>query len=60
MEDVPDVDHLGPDLQINRYIRGTRDLRAVQTLLGHASPATTATYTQLVDEQLTAAVLAAS
>ena len=38
--------------------RGTRDIRAVQELLGHASPATTAIYTLIDEDALTAAVLA--
>ena len=36
--------------------RGTHDIRAVQQLLGHASPATTAIYTLVGDEELAAAV----
>lgn len=43
-----------------RAYKGTRDIRAVQTLLGHADPATTAVYTQLDDEALKAAVAAAA
>jgi integrase len=43
-----------------RAYRGTKDIRAVQTLLGHADPATTAVYTQLDSEALRAAVLAAA
>jgi integrase/recombinase XerC len=36
--------------------RGTKDLRAVQELLGHTSPNTTVRYTLIEDEALTAAV----
>lgn len=39
-----------------RAYAGTRDLLAVQALLGHADPATTKRYTQLADDTLTAAV----
>jgi integrase/recombinase XerC len=39
---------------------GTRDLRAVQTLLGHSKPETTARYTAVPDGALLAAVLAAA
>lgn len=38
--------------------RATRDIRAVQQLLGHASPRTTALYVRADDDSLTAAVLA--
>jgi integrase/recombinase XerC len=38
--------------------RGTHDLRAVQQLLGHSRPETTARYTLIDDDALTAAVLA--
>lgn len=40
--------------------RGTRDLRAVQTLLGHANATTTQLYVQVSDEALATAVLAAA
>lgn len=40
--------------------RGTRNLRAVQTLLGHASVATTERYTAVDDSELREAMLAAS
>lgn len=40
--------------------RGTRNLRAVQTLLGHASVATTERYTAVDDAELRAAMLAAA
>ncbi|MGH8774821.1 MAG: tyrosine-type recombinase/integrase [Jiangellaceae bacterium] len=43
----------------SRAYIGTRDLRAVQQLLGHASPTTTAVYAAFADGALTAAVLAA-
>ena len=43
-----------------RAYRGTHDLRAVQELLGHESPATTAVYTQVQGEALLAAVEAAA
>lgn len=36
--------------------RGSRDLRAVQQLLGHTDPATTARYTLIGDDELAAAV----
>lgn len=39
---------------------GTRDLRAVQELLGHAKPETTAIYTQVPSEDIRAAMLAAA
>lgn len=38
----------------------TRDLRAVQELLGHQKPETTAIYTQVPDESVRAAMLAAA
>lgn len=38
--------------------RGSHDLRAVQTLLGHARPETTARYVLVDEDSLTAAVLA--
>lgn len=40
--------------------RGTHDLRAVQEVMGHASPATTAIYTAVSDDALRAAVAAAA
>lgn len=43
-----------------RAYAGTRDLRAVQELLGHSSPDTTARYVQVIAEQLRAAVEAAA
>jgi len=39
---------------------GTRDLRAVQELLGHTNPTTTARYTQASDAALRDAVLGIS
>lgn len=42
-----------------RAYRGTRNLRAVQTLLGHASVATTERYTAVDDDEVRAAMLAA-
>jgi integrase len=43
-----------------RAYRGTRNLRAVQTLLGHASAATTERYTAVDDDEVRAAIMAAS
>lgn len=40
-----------------RAYAGTRDLRAVQELLGHTSPATTARYVAVADQALTDAVM---
>ena len=43
-----------------RAYRGTRNLRAVQTLLGHASIATTERYTAVDDDEVRAAAMAAT
>jgi integrase/recombinase XerC len=43
----------------SRAYRGTRSLRAVQTLLGHASIATTERYTAVDDDECRAAMMAA-
>lgn len=43
----------------SRAYAGTRDLRAVQTLLGHSKPETTARYTAIPDGALQAAAAAA-
>jgi integrase/recombinase XerC len=43
----------------SRAYRGTRNLRAVQTLLGHASIATTERYTAVDDSEMRAAMVAA-
>lgn len=42
-----------------RAYRGTRNLRAVQTLLGHSSIATTERYTAVDDDEIRAAAMAA-
>jgi integrase/recombinase XerC len=42
-----------------RAYRGSRNLRAVQTLLGHASIATTERYTAVDDDEIRAAMMAA-
>lgn len=42
-----------------RAYRGSRNLRAVQTLLGHASVASTQRYTEVVDDEIRAAASAA-
>ena len=44
---------------VSRAYRGTRNLRAVQTLLGHASIATTERYLAVDDDEIRAAMLAA-
>jgi integrase/recombinase XerC len=44
----------------SRAYAGTRDLLAVQTLLGHSKPETTARYTAVPDGALLAAVMAAA
>lgn len=55
---------LGPHALRHRFATraygGTKDLRAVQTLLGHSSPATTAVYIAVSGESLVAAVAAAA
>ncbi|MGP4058771.1 tyrosine-type recombinase/integrase [Mycobacterium sp. 4D054] len=43
-----------------RAYRGTRNLRAVQMLLGHSSVATTQRYTAVEDDEVRAAMMAAS
>jgi integrase len=40
--------------------QSTRDLRAVQEFLGHAKPETTAIYTQISEDAVRAAMLAAA
>ncbi|KAA1251740.1 tyrosine-type recombinase/integrase [Mycobacterium simiae] len=42
-----------------RAYRGSRNLRAVQTLLGHSSVATTERYTAVDDDEIRAAMMAA-
>jgi integrase len=42
-----------------RAYRGTRNLRAVQTLLGHSSVATTERYTAVDDDEIRAAAMSA-
>lgn len=42
-----------------RAYRGSRNLRAVQTLLGHSSVATTERYTAVDDDEIRAAAMAA-
>lgn len=42
-----------------RAYRGTRNLRAVQTILGHSSVATTERYTAVDDDEIRAAMMAA-
>jgi site-specific recombinase XerD len=44
----------------SRAYRGTRNLRAVQVLLGHASIATTERYTAVDDSEIRAAMTAAA
>lgn len=44
----------------SRAYRGTRNLRAVQTLLGHASIATTERYTAVDNDEIRAAAMAAT
>jgi integrase len=43
-----------------RAYRGSRNLRAVQTLLGHSSVATTERYTAVDDDEIRAAMMSAS
>jgi site-specific recombinase XerC len=43
-----------------RAYRGSRNLRAVQELLGHASIATTERYTAIDDDEIRAAAMAAA
>lgn len=43
-----------------RAYRGSRNLRAVQVLLGHSSVATTERYTAVDDDEIRAAAMAAS
>jgi integrase/recombinase XerC len=47
-----------PPLRYGAY-RGTRNLRAVQVLLGHTSIATTERYTAVDDSEIRAAMVAA-
>jgi integrase/recombinase XerC len=51
-------DH-SPHRFATRAYRGTRNLRAVQVLLGHASIATTERYTAVDDAEIRAAMTAA-
>jgi len=44
----------------SRAYRGTRNLRAVQMLLGHASIATTETYCAVNDDEVRATAMAAA